>query len=139
MSEMKESHRVRRKLKILKAQTVMRDVESTIFAANCTWKYGTPVTSKTRNQNTATKCQSLVQNAKIRSIFTKHFVMFWNKNEGQNVVTRLADFWKNSVQVFVKLQCMQKTEFMTWKFLKFSPKYYLLYLLLTRSDTKQIF
>ena len=65
--------------------------------------------------------------------------MFWNTNEGQNVVTRLADFWKNSVQFFVKLQCMQKTEFMTWKFLNFSPKYYLIYSLLTRSDTKQIF
>lgn len=65
--------------------------------------------------------------------------MFWNKNEEQNVVTRLADFWKNSVQVFVKLHCMQKTEFMSWKFLKFSPKYYLIYSLLTRSDTKQIF
>jgi hypothetical protein len=65
--------------------------------------------------------------------------MFWNKNEGQDVVTWLADFGKNSVHVFVKLQCMQKTEFMTWKFLKFSPKYYLIYSLLTRSDTEQIF
>jgi hypothetical protein len=80
-----------------------------------------------------------VQNVKICSIFTKHFVMFWNKNEGQNVVTRLTDIWKNSVQVFFKLQCMQKTEFMIWKFLKFGPKYYLIYSFLTRSDTKQIF
>jgi hypothetical protein len=31
---MKETHTVRRKVKALKAQTVMRDVESTIFAAN---------------------------------------------------------------------------------------------------------
>jgi len=137
MSEMKETHTVRREVKKLKAQTVMRDVES--FAPNCTRKYGTPVTSKTRNQNTATKCKALVQNMKICNIFTEQLVMFWNKNEEQNVVTRLADFWKNSVQVFVKLHCMQKTEFMSWKLLKFSPKYYLIYSLLTRSDTKQIF
>jgi hypothetical protein len=52
---MKETYTVKRKLKTLKAQTVMRDVESTIFAANCTWQYGTHVTSKTRNKNTATK------------------------------------------------------------------------------------
>jgi hypothetical protein len=65
----------------------MRDAERTVFAANCTWKYGTLVTSKTRNQNTATKCKALVQNVKICSIFTEHLVMFWNKNEGQNVVT----------------------------------------------------
>jgi len=103
---MKETHTVRRKLKTLKAQTIMRDVEKTIFAAKCTWKYGAPVTSKTRNQNTATKCKALEQNVKICSIFTKHLVMFWNKNEGQNVVTQLADFGKNSVHVFVKLQCM---------------------------------
>ena len=55
MSEMKETHTVRRKIKTLKAPTVMRDIESTIFAANCTWKYGSPVTSKTRNQNTGAK------------------------------------------------------------------------------------
>jgi hypothetical protein len=41
---MKETCTVRRKLKTLKAQTVMRDVESTIFATNCTWQYGTPFT-----------------------------------------------------------------------------------------------
>jgi hypothetical protein len=60
---MKETHTVRRKVKKLKAQTFMRDVES--FAPNCTQKYGTPVTSTTRNQNTATKCKALVQNVKI--------------------------------------------------------------------------
>lgn len=27
--------------------------------------------------------------------------MFWNENEEQKVVTRLADFWKNSVQVIL--------------------------------------
>jgi len=39
MSGMKEMHTVRREVKKLKAQTVMRDVES--FAPNCTRKYGT--------------------------------------------------------------------------------------------------
>ena len=38
MSEMKETRTVRIKQKTLKAQTVMRDVESTIFAASCTWQ-----------------------------------------------------------------------------------------------------
>lgn len=57
---MKGTHTIRRKFKTFKAQKVMRDIESTINAADCTWKYGSPVTSKIRNQNTSTKCKALV-------------------------------------------------------------------------------
>jgi hypothetical protein len=99
VSKIKEMCTITRKIKTLKVQRVMREIESTIFAVNCTWKYGSPKTSKTRNQNICTKCKALVQNVKICSLRTKHLVMFWNKNEDQNIVIQLADFWKNSVQV----------------------------------------
>jgi hypothetical protein len=65
MSEMKET----------------RTIESTMFSANCTWKNGSPKTSKTRNQNNCAKCKALVQNVKICSLLTKHLVMLYNKNE----------------------------------------------------------
>jgi hypothetical protein len=96
---MKETRTIMRKMKTLKAQTVMRDIESTIFAANCTWKYGSPITSKTRNQKTCAMCKALVENVKICILLTEDLVMFWNKNENQNIITQPAKFWKNSVQV----------------------------------------
>jgi hypothetical protein len=79
-------------MKTLKVQIIMSDIEYTMFAANCTWKYGSPITSKTRNQNTCAKCKALVQNVKVCSILTKHLVMFSNNNEDHKIVTQLADF-----------------------------------------------
>ena len=72
----------------------------------------------------------------MSSIRTKHLVM-WNKKE-QNVITRLDDFWKNSLQVIVKLQCMQNTIY-DMEVSEFQAVYFLIYSLFTRSDIKQIF